>query len=131
MRILRVAAMAIAFCAATASIASGQRPDGPPAGHRGGMMGPNLLEGITLTDAQKVQIKLIREKYAPKRMEMMDEMRSSGMPPDSAMRAQMHAITEAQTADIRMVLTADQQTILDRNIAAAKERRAKRQPPTN
>lgn len=124
--------MAIAFCTTGASIAIAQRPDsGTPGGHRGGMMGPNLLEGITLTDAQKLQIKVIREKYAPKRMEMMQEMRSSGMSPDSAMRAQMQAITAAQTADIRMVLTADQQIILDRNIAEAKERRAKRQPPAN
>jgi hypothetical protein len=30
----------------------------------------------------------------------MQAMRSSGMPPDSATRAQMQAITDAQTADI-------------------------------
>ena len=130
MRIASIATMAIALCAASASIASAQGTEGgPPGGRRGGMMGPNLLEGITLTDAQQVQIKTIREKYAPKRMEMMQAMRSSGMPPDSATRAQMQAITDAQTADIRAVLTADQQKILDKNIAEDKERRANRRPP--
>jgi Spy/CpxP family protein refolding chaperone len=129
MRIVRIATMAIALCAVSASIASAQRDSTQRGGRRGGMMGPNLLEGITLSDAQQVQIKMIREKYAPKRMELMQAMRSSGMPPDSATRAQMQAITDAQTADIRAVLTADQQKILDKNIAEDKERRANRRPP--
>jgi len=119
--------MAIAFCAASASIAAAQRPDtATPGGRRGGMMGPNLLAGITLTDAQQAQVQAIREKYAPQRMEIMQAVRTSGMPPDSATRARMMGITEAQTGDIRAILTADQQKVLDKNVVEERERIAKR-----
>lgn len=128
MRIIRIATMAIALCAVSASIASAQR-DSTSGGRRGGMMGGRRLEGITLTDAQQVQVKTIREKYAPKMMELMQAVRSSGMPPDSATRAQMMAITDAQTADIRLILTPEQRVILDKNIADEKERMKNRQPP--
>jgi Spy/CpxP family protein refolding chaperone len=92
-------------------------------------MGPNLLEGITLTDAQTAQVKAIREKYAPQRMEIMTALRSSGMPPDSATRAKIQGITDAQTADIRAILTAEQQKVLDKNVVDARDRMAKMRPP--
>jgi len=122
--------MAIVLCAASASIAHAQRADSA-AGERRGGGGPNLLEGITLTDTQQAQVRAIREKYAPQRIEMMQAMRSSGMPMDSASMAKMQGITEAQTIDIRAVLTADQQKILDKNVVDARERMAKlMKPPT-
>jgi Spy/CpxP family protein refolding chaperone len=96
MRIARIATLAIALCAASASIASAQRPDSTMQGGRRGM-GPNLLEGITLTDAQQAQVKAIRD---------------------------------AETADIRAVLTADQQKVLDKNVVSMRERMANR-PPRN
>ncbi len=131
MRIARIATMAIALCVASASVAVAQRPDsGPPGGRRGGL-GPNLLEGITLTDAQQAQVKAIREKYAPQRMEIMNALRTSGMPPDSATRARLTGITEAQTTDIRAILTAEQQKILDKNVVDARERMKNRPPPGN
>lgn len=127
MRIARIAMMAVALCAASASVAVAQRPD---SGSQGGRrMGPNLLEGITLTDAQQAQVKAIREKYAPQRTEIMTALRSSGMAPDSATRAKLQGITDAQTADIRAILTADQQKVLDKNVVEMRERMAKRQPP--
>ncbi len=131
MRIARIAAMAIALCFASASVAVAQRPDSAPQGGRRGGMGPNLLEGITLTDAQQAQVKAIREKYAPQRMEIMNALRTSGMPPDSATRARLTGITEAQTTDIRAILTAEQQKILDKNVVDARERMKNRPPPGN
>lgn len=127
MRIARIAMMAIAFCAASASIASAQRPDSASQGGR--RMGPNLLEGITLTDQQQAQVTAIREKYAPQRMAIMATLRSTGVAPDSTTRAKLQGITDAQTADIRVVLTAEQQQILDKNVVQARERMAKRPPP--
>ena len=117
--------MALALCAASASIAAAQRPDS--AGRRA--QGPNLLEGITLTDAQQAQVRAIREKYAPQRMEIMQAVRSSGMPPDSATRARLQGITDAQTADIRAILTAEQQKVLDENVVRARERARAIKPP--
>lgn len=131
MRIARIASMAIALCVASASVAVAQRPDSAPPGARRGGMGPNLLEGITLTDAQQAQVRAIREKYAPQRTEIMQALRSSGMPPDSATMAKMRGITEAQTTDIRAILTADQQKILDKNVVDERERMKKRPPPGN
>ncbi len=127
MRILRVASMAIALCAASASIAAAQRPDSAPPGGR--RQGPNLLEGITLTDAQQAQVRAIREKYAPQRTEIMQAVRSSGMPPDSTTRAKLQGITDAQTSDIRAILTAEQQQILDKNVVDARERMKAMRPP--
>ena len=119
--------MAIAFCAVSASIASAQRPDSASQGGR--RMGPNLLEGITLTDQQQAQVTAIREKYAPQRMAIVNALRSAGVPADSATRAKLQGITDAQTADIRVVLTAEQQQILDKNVVEMRQRMAKRQPP--
>lgn len=129
MKISRIAVMAIALCAASASIASAQRPDSTGGGRRG-PAGPNLLEGITLTEMQQAQVKAIREKYAPQRMEIMQQLRSTGMPADSATRAKMVGITEAETADIRAILTAEQQKILDKNVVDRRERMAQRRPPS-
>ncbi len=131
MRIARIAMMAIALCAASASIASAQRPDSTPPGGRRAGMGANLLEGITLTDVQQAQVKAIREKYAPQRMEIMTALRTTGMPPDSATRARLQGITDAQTIDIRAVLTAEQQQILDKNVVEARERMKRQPPPGN
>lgn len=128
MRIIRIASLAIALCAVSASIASAQRPDTTGAARSRGM-GPNLLEGITLTDVQQAQVRAIREKYAPQRAEIMQALRSSGMPPDSATRAKLMGITEAQTIDIRAILTAEQQKVLDTNVVLERER-MKRRPPS-
>lgn len=134
MRLVQIAAMAIALCAASGSIAAAQRPDSAAgSGRRSTMMGGNLLEGITLTDMQQAQVRAIREKYAPQRTEIMQAVRSSGMPPDSATMAKMRGITEAQTADIRAILTAEQQKILDKNVVEERERLEKKlkPPPKN
>ena len=72
MRIARIAMMAIAFCAGTASIASAQRPDSATQGGR--RMGPNLLEGITLTEQQQAQVKAIMAKEKPAFQSLMLQM---------------------------------------------------------
>jgi len=132
MKIVRIAGLAIALCVASASMAAAQgRPDSaPPGGRRGGgMMGGRLLDGITLTDAQQAQVKAIREKYAPQRMEIMTAIRTSGVRPDSATRAKLQGITDAQTSEIRAILTADQQKVLDKNVVDERARMAKLPPP--
>ena len=135
MKLVRIATMAIALCAASASVAAAQHPDSvPPGGRRGGMMGGRtmggrLLAGIELTDAQKAQQVTIREKYMPKMQELMMAARSTGAPPDSATLAQMASLRASYTAEIRATLNADQQKIFDKNIAEEKERMARMTPP--
>ena len=95
-------------------------PGGP--GGPGGRGGPGardamLLRGITLSSDQQQRIDSIRAAYRTQ----MDQMRQSGGDRD-AMRAQMRPMMEKQQADIRAVLTADQQTVFDQNVAEMRSR---------
>jgi Spy/CpxP family protein refolding chaperone len=85
-----------------------------------------LFEGITLTDAQQKQVQDISAKY---RAEMQQAMPNGmgGGPPDPAARAKMDEIRTKQYAEIRGILTGDQQTAFDKNIADMKKRREQMQ----
>ena len=76
----------------------------------------------SLTDAQKAQIKTIREKYLPQQMELRKATQATGNPPDEATRAKMMDLQEKQAAEIRAVLTADQQKVFDQNLKAMRDR---------
>lgn len=101
--------------------ASGPPPGPPPSGdntpHRHGPHDPGamLLKGITLTSDQQAQIKSIHERYHA----AMDSAWKSG----NKDRSGMHKMMEAQMADVRGVLTSDQQKIFDVNVAEMKQHR--------
>jgi Spy/CpxP family protein refolding chaperone len=104
--------------AAPQLIAQGTAAGTPPAdaAHPGMHRGPrpDLFKGITLSDAQKSQIDSIRAKYRSS----MDAMRKG----NGGGRDQMRQIMQSQWADMRNLLTADQQTIFDNNMKQMKER---------
>jgi Spy/CpxP family protein refolding chaperone len=85
-------------------------------------MGGMLLKDITLTDAQKTQIKTIREKYLPEQVALRKAAQAVGGPPDEATRSKMMDLQSKQSAEIRAVLTADQQVVFDKNTADMKAR---------
>jgi Spy/CpxP family protein refolding chaperone len=120
MKVIRIAMLAAALCAASTSIAAaqGQSEQGQGEMRRGGGW---LLKDITLTDAQKAQIKTIRDKYVPQMMELRKSAQAVGGP-DEASRAKMMDLQTRQTAEIRAVLTADQVVTFDKNVAAMKAR---------
>ena len=89
---------------------------------RGGGMGGMLLKDITLTDAQKDQVKTIREKYVPKQLELRKAVQATGGPPDEATRAKMTELQTQQSAEIRAILTPDQQKTFDHNLHELKEK---------
>lgn len=126
MKAIRIATLAAALCVGMTSVAAAQ--GAPPQGQgqgemrRGGGMGGMLLKDITLTDAQKDQIKTIREKYVPKQMELRKAVQATGGPPDEATRAKMMELQNQQSAEIRAILTADQQKTFDHNLHEMKER---------
>lgn len=120
MKAIRIAALAVALLGATASIAAAQAQ--PEAG-RGSGAGGMLLRDITLTEAQKAQQKVIREKYAPRLLEIRKYAETTGMPSDDASRAKTLKIQSEQAAELRAILTAPQQAIFDRNLAEIKARR--------
>jgi len=131
---IKLAVAGIALCAG-ASVAGAQgtppagapqgAPQGPQAGPpQGGQRGRGmqmLFEGITLTDAQQKQLQDISGKYREQMRALFPNGRQGG-PPDDATRARIDDLRSKQNAEIRAILTADQQTVFDKNVADAKKR---------
>jgi Spy/CpxP family protein refolding chaperone len=119
-RILAIAAVALAV-SATAAVA--QAPGGMGQGMGGmGQGGPNrrmqaMLQGITLTAPQQAAFDSILAKYQGQMPPF-----TPGTPPDSATRARRMQLSQARDAELRAVLTTDQQTVWDRNLAAMPQR---------
>jgi Spy/CpxP family protein refolding chaperone len=100
--------------------------------HRGEKGFGALLRGVTLTDAQKQQVKAIQQKYAGERRTLGQQLRPAGatadqrVRPDSAQRAafqaQARSLMEKQMAEVRGVLTAEQQKTFDANVASFRDR---------
>jgi Spy/CpxP family protein refolding chaperone len=128
MKVIRIATLAAALCVGITSVATAQGTEPPQQGQaqgemrRGGGMGGQLLKDITLTDAQKAQVKTIREKYAPQQLELRKSVQATGGPPDEATRAKIADLQNQQAAEIRVILTADQQKTFDHNLHEMKER---------
>jgi Spy/CpxP family protein refolding chaperone len=126
--------------AANAQATPAQAAPGQATQHRAHKMGPGrrgemgarrdsaLFRGITLSDAQKTQIKAIRDKYRTQWASLRDQGRAGGQGdvrrqrPDSATRAQMRSLMEQQQGEVRGVLTADQQKVYDKNLASVRSR---------
>lgn len=129
MKVVRIATLAAALCVGMTTVSAAQSTEpqqGQGEGRRGGRMGEWLLKDITLTDAQKEQVKTIREKYLPQQVELRKSVQATGGPPDEATRAKMMDLQQKQADEIRAILTADQQAVFDKNVAAMKARMAER-----
>ena len=128
MKAIRIATLAAALCVGmtTVAAAQGTPQQGQGEMRRGGGMGGMLLKDITLTDAQKEQVKTIREKYLPQQLELRKSAQAVGGPPDEATRSKMMDLQSKQAAEIRAILTADQQVQFDKNLAEVKARAAER-----
>lgn len=102
----------------------GQRGPGGMRGNQA-MMNEMMFKDITLTDAQKAAIDTIQTKASAATRELMQ---SGGMQ-DPATRQKMTEMRTKQNADIRAVLTAEQQVLFDRNLAAMPARGQRPPPP--
>jgi Spy/CpxP family protein refolding chaperone len=92
---------------------------GGPGGRGGaGRADQMLLRGITLSADQQQRVDTIRARYRGQ----MDQMRQQGSGDREANRTQMRTMMEKQAADIRAVLTPDQQTVYDQNMAEMRSR---------
>ncbi len=124
MKAIRIATLTAVLCVGMTSVAAAQ--GAPPQGQgqgemrRGGGMGGRLLKDITLTDAQKEQVKTIREKYLPQQLELRKTAQATGSM-DDATRTRMMDLQTQQAAEIRAILTADQQKVFDHNLHEMKE----------
>ena len=140
-----LAAVAVAMGATVAQAQGGPgtrggRPGGPGGPGRGGM--GMLLQGITLTDAQKTQVEALRPDSATMAQQreesraLFEKIRAAHESGDSVtaarlmkeQRTKMDAERDARAAALRAILTADQQAQLDKNLAEIKEREAQFPP---
>lgn len=119
MRIL--AAGMLVLVATTAQAQGGQGGAMGPGGGQGGMQRQNemLFKDITLTDAQKAKIDSIQTAG---RAQMRELMQAGGGMQDPAAREKMMDARKKQNDAIRAVLTPEQQTQFDKNLAAMPQR---------
>jgi Spy/CpxP family protein refolding chaperone len=122
----------------------GARPDGQfRKGPGGGREGRGFGRDLNLTDAQKTQVKAIRQKYQPQNQALRDRAKpfmeaahTARQKGDSvAFRSNMEkarqvmqsgqSVHTQEMAEIRAILTPDQQAKFDAQQKASAERRAK------
>jgi hypothetical protein len=82
-----------------------------------------LMQGITLTPEQQTKVDSITARYSAQMPAF-----TPGVMPDSATRAKMRDLNEHQDAEIRTVLTPDQQKVFDDNVAQMRARMQQRGP---
>lgn len=80
-----------------------------------------LFKGIDLTDAEKAAIDSIQTAYRAKM-----PARTPGQAPDPSARAAMRETMQKETADLRSVLTPDQQKVFDKNVEEMRSRQRNR-----
>ena len=125
MKALRIAALVAALLITSAAMASAQG-----AMQQGGQSRRNVqLDGIELTDAQKSRLDEIQKKYQPEMMALRTELQNGG--DRSELMRKSSALRDRSSADIRAILTADQQVVFDKHTAEMKARmeQAQRQAP--
>src|SRR4051812_31221397 len=94
---------------------------------RGGERGVRgALAGIKLTDGQKASLKDIHKKYGEQLKTLRQQNAGKPVAQNADARAQFKAVMEREQADIRAVLTPDQRTQFDANVAKFRDRAAKR-----
>ena len=124
MKALRIAAVVAALLIGGAAIASAQGAMQQGAQGRRNMQ----LDGIELTEAQKSKLEEIQKKYQPEMLALRAEIQNGG---DRAeLMKKGVALRERSSAEIRAILTADQQAVFDKHTAEMKARmeQMQRQP---
>ena len=120
MKMLRISALGAALVLAVAPMVNAQAGGGN-GGRGGARMMETLFKGIDLTDVEKAQVDSIQTAYRAKMPAM-----TPGQAPDPAARSAMRENMQQETADLRMVLTADQQKTFDKNVEEMRNRRRNR-----
>jgi Spy/CpxP family protein refolding chaperone len=122
---MTLGALALAFAVAMPATSRAQQasPDSTPtvAPHRHHRFGHRLFKGVSLTDAEKTQLRAIHEKYTAQ----VKTARQSGD------KATVRTLRTQQLDEMRGVLTPDQQTTFDANRAALRARAKKSTTPSS
>lgn len=120
----RLAFLAAALLAATATSAVAQNPGGGPGGPGGFAQRrmQTLLNGITLTTEQQAKFDSIQTAFRAQMPAF-----TPGQAPDPAAMQQRRELMARQDSTLRTVLTPEQQQVWDRNVEQA--RSMQRRPP--
>jgi len=118
MKAIRMAVLGAALVLGVTTVASAQEARG---GGRGGGRGgvARLMTDITVSADVQAKIDTIAAKYQAENRELMAAAGASGGTLDDATRAKMMEINTKRNAEIRALLTAEQQVVFDKNVAAA------------
>ena len=119
MKRIRFFAGLATLCALAAPAAYAQGGGGQGRGRQMEM----LMQGITLSDAQKASVDSIGQVY---RAQMPPTQQ--GTPPDSAIRAKRMEVMQKQFAAVRGVLTPEQQKVFDKNLEDMRANMARPKP---
>lgn len=76
-----------------------------------------LMQGITLTDSQKVKLESVVQTSRAEIAKTRDSILAAATPPDSAGRARMLDLVNREYIGIRAVLTTEQQAAFDSRLA--------------
>ena len=127
MKLARLVVLAVALLATGSVVAEAQ--GGPPRGG-GRAMNPTpmLLENITLTADQQVEVDMISARYTAEMAAFREKMQAGGGDMQAAREEMQKMRTKLQT-ELRAVLTAEQQSVFDRNVEAMAQRQQRRPPP--
>ncbi len=85
--------------------------------HRGPAGARAALAGLNLSQTQKDQIKTINKKYADQFKQLRQADAGNGGAQNADARVRMRTIAEQERAEIRGVLTPEQRTQFDANVA--------------
>jgi Spy/CpxP family protein refolding chaperone len=133
MKVMRIATLGVALLLAATTVADAQDAGGRRGGGRGGRGGVGaLMQNITVTPDVQVKIDTIVAKYRAETMAIFEAAGGGGggggrgTQLDTASQSKVTAINSKRNAEIKALLTPDQQKTFDENVAAVAAGRGRR-----
>ncbi|HEY2026170.1 MAG TPA: Spy/CpxP family protein refolding chaperone [Gemmatimonadaceae bacterium] len=120
MKGIRIALLGTAILLGTAAVAPAQIVRGTIGEQGGRPRGGMQMNGIELTDAQKTKLDEIQRKYQPEMLSLREQVNAGGDRAELMKKAM--ALRERSAGEIRAILTPDQQTVFDKNMAEQRAR---------
>ncbi len=120
MKVIRFLAAAAIVLTATTAMAQGAPQGGGQGGAQRAMEA--MMQGITLTDAQKAKVDSIVAASREEGMKMRQEAQAAGGPPGPEMMEKMRAVTTKRNDAIKAVLNDEQKAQFEKNLANMPQR---------
>lgn len=120
MKVIRFLAAAAIVLTATSAMAQGGPPGGGQAGAQRAMEA--MMQGITLTDAQKAKVDSIVAASREEGGKLRQEAQAAGGPPGPEMMEKLRAVTTKRNEAIKAVLNDEQKAQFEKNLANMPQR---------